>query len=62
MTNTFSPEQRNFHAHITHLIIDICLSFDDVIVYLNLIGVQDSLLGESAQPKNGRKSPDAFPR
>ena len=35
-----------------HMIID------DVTVYLNLIGVQDSLHAESAQPRN---SPDTFP-
>ena len=30
---------------------DICLLFDDITIYLNLIGVQDSLHAESAQPK-----------
>ena len=31
---------------------DICLLFDDVAVYLNLIGVQDFLHAELAQPRN----------
>ena len=42
LNTRYTPNHNNYYY----------LLFDDVTVYLNLIGVQDSLHVESAQPRN----------